>query len=338
MVEVYYSVWSTGLLICVVAIALAAAPARAYTASSTPTQQCHSISPQASDAWCNENCHHQPPNCPASLCECMPAPTPTPTPAQLVLDCTGGSGSSAAVTMINHATNSTASIRRCTKKVCSAGTTPYIKCVPASIPRGQTALVKIKADDHYLSIIYHPSKGSKNPGPQECWPLTAHAFPKDGVTITLPISNGVCWYNPTLPPTIPPPTPNTTAPTPYPAPASGNGLPGIFGTKWGLPIVAICVCFALAVACIGGIVWCTCANKKPKPKPGGRGGEGSLSVSLKGTNSYVTENGAARRDAAATAPQLEQALLNAELLDSAAAEDERALKEEWDERAWDDRI
>ena len=35
--------------------------------------QCKSISPQASDAWCNANCHHQPPNCPASLCECTPA-------------------------------------------------------------------------------------------------------------------------------------------------------------------------------------------------------------------------------------------------------------------------
>ena len=311
-------------LVCVAAMALAAAPARAYAASSTPTQQCHSISPNATDAWCNENCNQQPPNC-------------APTPAQLILDCTGGSGSSAAVTMINHAPNSTASIRRCTVDACSAGTTPYIKCMPASIPRGQTALVKIKADDHYLSIIYHPSKGSTNPGPQECWPLTAHVFPKDGVTITLPISNVVtmpCWYNPTMAPTIPPPTPNTTAPTPYPAPTSGNGLPGIFGTKWGLPVVAICVCFALAVASIGGIVWCKCANKKLKPKPGGRG----LSVQLKGTHSYATENGAARRDAAATAPQLEQALLNAELLDSAAAEDELALNEEWDERAWDDRI
>eukprot|EP01062_Namystynia_karyoxenos_P006802 TRINITY_DN12379_c3_g1_i1.p1 TRINITY_DN12379_c3_g1~~TRINITY_DN12379_c3_g1_i1.p1 ORF type:complete len:711 (+),score=255.39 TRINITY_DN12379_c3_g1_i1:83-2134(+) len=40
---------------------------------------CHSVSPQVSDGWCDSNCNHSPPNCPAALCKCD-APTP-PTPA-----------------------------------------------------------------------------------------------------------------------------------------------------------------------------------------------------------------------------------------------------------------
>lgn len=44
-------------------------------------QQCHSISPAASDAWCQKNCNWNPPNCPATLCKCgAPGPTPPPTP------------------------------------------------------------------------------------------------------------------------------------------------------------------------------------------------------------------------------------------------------------------
>ena len=35
-----------------------------------PGTTCHSISPQATDSWCNENCHHVPPNCPSTLCKC----------------------------------------------------------------------------------------------------------------------------------------------------------------------------------------------------------------------------------------------------------------------------
>eukprot|EP00037_Helgoeca_nana_P011100 m.99305 g.99305 ORF g.99305 m.99305 type:complete len:392 (+) comp20615_c0_seq1:73-1248(+) len=35
-----------------------------------PTQHCHSISPSATDAWCEANCLHTPPNCPATLCKC----------------------------------------------------------------------------------------------------------------------------------------------------------------------------------------------------------------------------------------------------------------------------
>ena len=34
--------------------------------------QCKSISSEATDAWCNLNCHHDPPNCPVSLCVCTP--------------------------------------------------------------------------------------------------------------------------------------------------------------------------------------------------------------------------------------------------------------------------
>ena len=42
---------------------------------------CHSVSPAASDAWCNENCNHDPPNCPPSLCSCdAPGPSP-PSPS-----------------------------------------------------------------------------------------------------------------------------------------------------------------------------------------------------------------------------------------------------------------
>lgn len=45
-------------------------------------RQCHSISKSITDSWCNQNCNHVPPNCPASLCSCdAPAPTPAPGPA-----------------------------------------------------------------------------------------------------------------------------------------------------------------------------------------------------------------------------------------------------------------
>ena len=48
---------------------------------------CKSIMPSVSDEWCDTNCNHSPPNCPATYCECSggtptPAPAPgTPTPA-----------------------------------------------------------------------------------------------------------------------------------------------------------------------------------------------------------------------------------------------------------------
>jgi hypothetical protein len=43
---------------------------------------CHAISPAATDDWCNQNCNHVPPNCPASLCSCgPPGPPPPPGPA-----------------------------------------------------------------------------------------------------------------------------------------------------------------------------------------------------------------------------------------------------------------
>jgi len=35
-----------------------------------PAGTCHSISPSVTDSWCNQNCLHVPPNCPASLCRC----------------------------------------------------------------------------------------------------------------------------------------------------------------------------------------------------------------------------------------------------------------------------
>eukprot|EP01062_Namystynia_karyoxenos_P076900 TRINITY_DN762_c0_g1_i2.p1 TRINITY_DN762_c0_g1~~TRINITY_DN762_c0_g1_i2.p1 ORF type:complete len:336 (+),score=125.24 TRINITY_DN762_c0_g1_i2:83-1009(+) len=43
--------------------------------------KCHSISPQVTDQWCDSNCNHSPPNCPASLCKCGDGPTP-PAPPQ----------------------------------------------------------------------------------------------------------------------------------------------------------------------------------------------------------------------------------------------------------------
>lgn len=44
-------------------------------------QECHSLSASIADSWCNQNCNHEPPNCPASLCDCdAPAPTPSPSP------------------------------------------------------------------------------------------------------------------------------------------------------------------------------------------------------------------------------------------------------------------
>ena len=37
-------------------------------------KQCHAVpGSTASDAWCNENCNHDPPNCPPSLCKCTGA-------------------------------------------------------------------------------------------------------------------------------------------------------------------------------------------------------------------------------------------------------------------------
>lgn len=43
---------------------------------------CHAVSPAATDDWCNMNCNHVPPNCPADLCSCgPPAPPPPPGPA-----------------------------------------------------------------------------------------------------------------------------------------------------------------------------------------------------------------------------------------------------------------
>eukprot|EP00040_Diaphanoeca_grandis_P017425 m.90757 g.90757 ORF g.90757 m.90757 type:complete len:382 (-) comp26428_c0_seq1:188-1333(-) len=35
-----------------------------------PASHCHSISPSVTDAWCEENCLHDPPNCPPTLCKC----------------------------------------------------------------------------------------------------------------------------------------------------------------------------------------------------------------------------------------------------------------------------
>jgi len=35
-------------------------------------KKCHSISPTAKDSWCQQNCNHNPVNCPASLCVCVP--------------------------------------------------------------------------------------------------------------------------------------------------------------------------------------------------------------------------------------------------------------------------
>jgi hypothetical protein len=63
-------------------------PAPAPTPPTPPTpapgpQQCHSISPSASDAWCQKNCNAAIPYCPSNLCVCggVPTPKPAPTPA-----------------------------------------------------------------------------------------------------------------------------------------------------------------------------------------------------------------------------------------------------------------
>ena len=39
----------------------------------SPPGKCRSLSPSVTDAWCETNCHHAPPNCPAALCACAPS-------------------------------------------------------------------------------------------------------------------------------------------------------------------------------------------------------------------------------------------------------------------------
>jgi len=45
-------------------------PTPSPTPDPSPTGQCHAISPQVSDEWCNRNCHNKPPYCPQALCKC----------------------------------------------------------------------------------------------------------------------------------------------------------------------------------------------------------------------------------------------------------------------------
>eukprot|EP00666_Eupelagonemidae_sp_cell4sb_P006382 gene6382-23304_t len=45
-------------------------------------QACRAVSPAASDAWCDANCNHAPPTCPANLCACGGPPPPTPRPRE----------------------------------------------------------------------------------------------------------------------------------------------------------------------------------------------------------------------------------------------------------------
>jgi len=40
--------------------------------------KCHTISPLATDTWCNANCNHNPSFCPANICKCSPGPPPPP--------------------------------------------------------------------------------------------------------------------------------------------------------------------------------------------------------------------------------------------------------------------
>ena len=42
--------------------------------------KCTTISPIATDTWCNDNCNHDPPNCPKSMCKCDSTPGPGPKP------------------------------------------------------------------------------------------------------------------------------------------------------------------------------------------------------------------------------------------------------------------
>lgn len=59
--------------------------AASAAAAGVGDEPCHSISPSVTDQWCESNCHHSPPNCPADLCVCgtpaPPQPPQPPTPA-----------------------------------------------------------------------------------------------------------------------------------------------------------------------------------------------------------------------------------------------------------------
>jgi len=52
----------------------------AGVAGSSDVLQCHAISAQATDSWCNSNCNNVPAYCPSNLCSCDPPPTPAPAP------------------------------------------------------------------------------------------------------------------------------------------------------------------------------------------------------------------------------------------------------------------
>ena len=43
---------------------------------------CQSVSPSVTNAWCDTNCNYTPPNCPAGICKCD-GPAPKPTPVPL---------------------------------------------------------------------------------------------------------------------------------------------------------------------------------------------------------------------------------------------------------------
>merc|ERR1739848_140819 len=69
----------------VLGLASAASMGASVGAFKVPSlKSCHSISPQASDDWCNSNCNYKPPNCPSSLCSCDgPSPSPAPSPSPM---------------------------------------------------------------------------------------------------------------------------------------------------------------------------------------------------------------------------------------------------------------
>merc|ERR1712028_125875 len=54
------------------------ANATAYNSTLVDALNCHSINSRATTTWCNANCNHNPPYCPAGLCKCSAGPPPPP--------------------------------------------------------------------------------------------------------------------------------------------------------------------------------------------------------------------------------------------------------------------
>ena len=171
-----------------------------------------------------------------------PTPGPGPAPGHFAMDCTGGRGHAAArISIHNTMERASATVLTCSSAACD--TASYQKCEPASIPRNSTADVALLAHQQYLAFSYH---GTPNPGEQECWPLYKSEFPP---TTALPFPAGVdpCQLPPTGPPTITR-APATRSPAVTPQPAA---TPPPAATAWAVLIIAIPLCVAVCICCIG---------------------------------------------------------------------------------------